>query len=319
MFLNGSGIGVSAHQQLKPKCALFGSMLVELTASFHWVCSIDQDSPNPLEYWDKGIKLRTYIVDSHEKGPHRPSVQFNSDFFQVSRGWAIFVSNKDFIGMKKHDNRLARMILGRDLTQGEVGVALAHQGIYKDHLSRPDEWVLIMEDDAIVDEERTINQIRDATIALQAKKKTAGKAAIILLGYYSKSTLIPSKSHLLTKQCTIPTGTFGYLINRAASERLWHKQRINFLADWPLESVGVDFYTVNIRAISHNGALRSIVDQPKLGPTRVQANLQRDGKLRRLLKIREVRELKLVWHFIIKRGMLFRLFYPWAKRLLRIV
>lgn len=215
--------------------------------------------------------VRIYVIDSPDEKSRRATIELNQEHFQVTHGWAFFISNEEFSSLSKHDNRLARIILGRDLTQGEVGVSLAHQSVYKDHLTRAEEWVLILEDDAVVDEVVTLTQIKRAISLLDSRKKSRRKASVVLLGHHPRLVFARAGS-FLTKQQTIPTGTFGYLINKSASEKLAHDHPIDFLADWPFESVGVDFYAVNLQSISFDRALQSTVDGQGQSLTRRQAN-----------------------------------------------
>jgi GR25 family glycosyltransferase involved in LPS biosynthesis len=259
--------------------------------------------------------LRTYVIDSPEENSRRSSIQLNGEDFQVTHGWAVFVSNTEFSSLEKHDNRLARIILGRDLTQGEVGVSLAHQSVYKDHLARPEEWVLVLEDDAVVNEVLALAQIKGTIALLDSRRKSHRRACAVLLGHHPR-LVFTRAGHLLTKQRTIPTGTFGYLINKSASQKLAHNHTVNFLADWPFESTGVDFYAVNPQSISFDRSLQSSVEALGQGLTREQANSQRDGMVLRLSRVRSFHDLRLVWHFVVKRGVAFSVIYPWVKRAL---
>jgi GR25 family glycosyltransferase involved in LPS biosynthesis len=257
--------------------------------------------------------LRTYVIDSADENSRRSSIQLNGEHFQVTHGWAVYVPNAEFSSLEKHHNRLARIILGRDLTQGEVGVSLAHQSVYKDHLARPEEWALVLEDDAVVYEVLALTQIKGAIALLDSRRKSHGKACVVLLGHDPR-LVFTRTGHLLTKQRTIPTGTFGYLINKSASQKLAHNHTVNFLADWPFESIGVDFYVVNPQSISFDRSLQSAIEAQGQGLTREQANSQRDGMLLRLSRVRSFHDLRLVWHFVVKRGIAFSVIYPLVKR-----
>ena len=261
--------------------------------------------------------MRTYIIDSPDAKSRRATIELNQDHFQVTHGWAIFISNKEFSSLAKHDNRLAIIILGRGLIQGELGVSLAHQSVYKDHLTRAEEWVLVLEEEAVVDEVVTLTQIKRAISLLHSREKTRRKASVVLLGHNPRSVFARAGS-FLTKQQTIPTGTFGYLINKSASEKLAHDHPIDFLADWPFESVGVDFYVVNPQSVSFDRALQSTVEGEGQSLTRGRANSQRDGIFVRLARISGFQDLRLVWHFVVRRGVAFSIIYPWVKRALQV-
>lgn len=47
-----------------------------------------------------------------------------------------------------YDDALARVIMGRPLSRGEVAVALGHQRMYERFLATGDDWALFLEDDA---------------------------------------------------------------------------------------------------------------------------------------------------------------------------
>ena len=85
--------------------------------------------------------IKTYVINSDSVVESRGKIQLDTTFFSVSPGWAVVVSNEHFELNQSHSNRLARIILGRDLLRGEVGASLAHQGIYLDHLTHDQEWI----------------------------------------------------------------------------------------------------------------------------------------------------------------------------------
>lgn len=257
----------------------------------------------------------TYIISPSGGIAPRGEFQLDPEQFRVKDGWSVFVSDEDFKQQVKHDNRLARLILGRDLTQGEVGAALAHQSIYAHHTMSSESWALVLEDDAVAVETNLSTQIQDAILYLESKPRTTTKGAVVLLGH--TPSVWTSAGQLMTRQRIIPTGTFACLINQAASSVLFSNHVVDFVADWPVASMHVDFYAVSTPSVSLNSMAPSLVDQATTQFTRRWANSHREATWSRLKRVRNSQDLILLWHLMIKRGLALRFVYPWLRRVTR--
>ena len=259
--------------------------------------------------------IRTYLVNSSSQEHQRAGQQLPPDFGNVSRGWAVFLNPEEFSSFDFHTNRLARLLLGRDLLRGEVGTALAHQAIYEDHLKQEDEWALVLEDDAKVLPSEFNKRIQ-AIIDSEVGEKHSTKPIVVLLGYHSNSVLLwPNK--VLTRQLTIPTGTFGYLINKPASSTLRSDEKIDFVADWPPASKKIKFFALNAPIVKHASSELSLIDQARDSVSRKSADADASSVLERLRSVSSINDLLLAWHFIIKRGTAFRFIFPLLRRVFR--
>lgn len=144
---------------------------------------------------------------------------------------------------KKYYNSLkARSIYNRDLTLGELGCALSHQFVYKMLLEDVCCNYLILEDDAILN-----NNIVDL---LNNIDFIGGEWDVILLGYskvspsyYKKLNLIHpiGKSIYKFNKFSLgevfknsTCGTVAYLINKSGAEKLinYNKEIYNLADDW---------------------------------------------------------------------------------------
>ncbi len=116
--------------------------------------------------------------------------------------------------------------LGRDMTPGEVGCAVAHRRVMKRFVESDSDWALVLENDVIVCNPRSI---------LELLSGFAGTIPVVLmLGFNSEdvpSALLRSQWFRLP---SIPTGTFSYAISRPAAESFLVDNPFNFgPADWP--------------------------------------------------------------------------------------
>jgi GR25 family glycosyltransferase involved in LPS biosynthesis len=227
----------------------------------------------------------------------------------------VFLTSEEFGALDTHVNTHASLIIGRDLTVGEVGCALAHKAIYRDHAASSQDWALVLEDDAIVETQHFNQRIEQVLLALDNLGLDARTATVVLLGYFP-STVWVNPARALTRQLVIPTGTFGYLINRSASTTLSQHKIVNFLADWPLESCAVKFYAAGTPLV-HHPKRGSIIDSNSISNSRKEHDTTRDGILNRLKRVKNLEDIRFFWHFVIKRGLGFRYFYPLLKRLNR--
>lgn len=132
----------------------------------------------------------------------------------------------------------------RPLTNAEVGCSLSHMHIYEDIIQSPDEWHLILEDDADLDR---LNPFLIHNIL----KSTPSSIDAILLGYsklakqdekmfYLKE---PIKKQIKVKQYSLgpswnnwTSGTVAYLINKKGAQKILndfkkHQNQIQTVAD----------------------------------------------------------------------------------------
>lgn len=252
----------------------------------------------------------TYCICSGSSKQHRAEANLSPKFFRVIHGWSVFISKEEHIQKKHHTDEISKLILGRELLRGEVGSSLAHQQIYRHHLSNSEEWVLVLEDDAELVTETLHFEIAHIIDQMSNGKNPLLSARIILLGHHVDSTFVyPNRK--LTKQTAIPTGSFGYLINRAASHELL-EQPISFVADWPIRSHRINFFACSPALVRHSRQGPSTVGTISQIP-RKTVDGTRGSFWVRISRIRTGYDAVLFWHFVVKRGLAFRYMLPTAK------
>lgn len=258
--------------------------------------------------------IKTYVINSDSFVENRGNIQLDPEYFNVSNGWAVVVPKEQFELNQIHSNRLSKILLGRDLLRGEVGASLAHKAIYCDHLTHDQEWILVLEDDAVVSSDSLKSDIDQILSYITPGPSRRGRGTVVLLGYHAHSAII-NKRLRVTKQWAIPTGTIGYLINRAASESLAQRGPVDFLADWPVESRKIRFFAVYPPLVRQSELAESRVDANS-AYSRQTADGARDGFITRLSRIRSWSDAILVWHLIFKRALIFTFIIP-VTRVLR--
>lgn len=128
----------------------------------------------------------------------------------------------------------AKLVLGGQLTDGEIGCALAHRKVYESHMAGESEWALVFEDDArLLDAEALVQLIA----SLQNDEYVSGKPTIIQL-YSERVVLDGSRDQVwpsrVKRSLTTPFTTTAYLINRSASVAMEGATRpVTNPADWP--------------------------------------------------------------------------------------
>lgn len=238
----------------------------------------------------------------------RGQIDLDPEFFDVSLGWAVTISDDEFANLEFHDQAIARLVLGRELTKGEIGTSLAHRAIYR-NFSEIDsnEFVICLEDDAIVDSE---NLYRACMRAVEETKKIINSShpIVILLGYNADSVCLLSRNGFIARQLVPPTGTWGYMINQSAMKLLSSSTKVDFTPDWPIASRGIRFFAVKNPVVLH-GAFKSLIDEIST-QQRKDLDLNRTSVIQRILNVRTRREFVYIWQFLILRGIVFRFVLP---------
>lgn len=147
------------------------------------------------------------------------------------------VSHLDYSNETYHSEHIARGLLKRGITRGEIGCALAHEMAYRALIDSGKKFGIIFEDDAYLIEHLDLNAIKD---------QIAGDSPrLIQLGYNKDTVVLKSSNRNLRdifSEIAIPaTGAFGYALNVPAAEKLiTTKKDRRIVADWPVNS----FYDV---------------------------------------------------------------------------
>ncbi len=131
---------------------------------------------------------------------------------------------------KVADQAKAKSILGRKLTEGEIGVALSQLSIYQDMIDNDIELALILEDDVNF----SFGQEDLKSIA----KQLPSDWECIMLGHHTKrSRLIDtlpsvwhqkkiSQTQRLVRFAEAPVGAYGYLINKNGARKMLVEYRV---------------------------------------------------------------------------------------------
>lgn len=152
------------------------------------------------------------------------------------------------------DGDTFKAIKGRMPNLGEVGCALAHIEAYKIFLSDTSDWLVVLEDDALLDDDfvqfirhvDTQHSTYPVSFLLGHSKTKKSNLWVQRLkqplgGKLKFSTLVFGQNHWVSR-CGV--GTVGYIINRKAAEILISKHRAYWLADdWKLfENMGIKVF-----------------------------------------------------------------------------
>lgn len=156
---------------------------------------------------------------------------------QVSRSDGVLVSDLPTDGEPFVDQESARVLLKRDLTDGEIGCALAHRAVAKRLLESTHDFCVVLEDDAkLVDPDAFLAAVRASAEVFAGD----GESSRVRILYAQRSGLVfgadtGDGGDLAIRPClTAPHATTGYLINRsAARELVAATSPVTYVADWP--------------------------------------------------------------------------------------
>lgn len=175
----------------------------------------------------------------------------NLDF---SNFWG-FNGNKDLNLIKDNNinQKFPGFIYGRDLLPTEVAASLGHIAIYQELLNSPNEWALILEDDA---------QIAPKLMEFISKLIDYKKPAVITLnsgaGFrFYKLSIIPRGLHKkiveISRLLELPSLAHGYLVNKQAVLMMDFGKMKNLIsvADWPyIWPSSFEYYMTKINYVS---------------------------------------------------------------------
>lgn len=199
-------------------------------------------------------KINTYIINL-EKDIERKSyiLKVLSNYSDIIEPTIITGIN----GYQLSDNELNQVFdrdlaykrYGRPLNKGEVGCTLSHYKCYKSLCESNNNLVLILEDDiTILNDLQIINYVR--------KIADSQKPEIYLLSsdyWYTRLKKINNQHSIASIFDAV--GTYAYIINRAAAERILQKlPKPSHIADgWTLyKSLGIKLYAIHPYLIDAN-------------------------------------------------------------------
>jgi hypothetical protein len=147
-----------------------------------------------------------------------------------------------------------KTVLGIELSRTQAAAVLSHNMA---QTSLSEEWVCILEDDAIIlDPEMFEEGLKDIQ-RLNLKEPTifllyCGFGAVV-----SKSVKI-GRHFSAGKVKSLPTGAVGYAINSSACAVIKSKETITGTPDWPTWAGSVGFYSLIPSTVSHNPEILSL-------------------------------------------------------------
>jgi glycosyl transferase, family 25 len=135
------------------------------------------------------------------------------------------------------DKDTFRLIYGRDARKGEIGCTLSHYYLALNHaVNTKDEWSLILEDDAVFDDElfefkNNCNTISSPTILVLGHSKTKKRNLFIQRLIQPLTNLITIRGFEFGTANVNYCGTVAYMSNKAASKILSAQKLMFWLAD----------------------------------------------------------------------------------------
>ena len=124
----------------------------------------------------------------------------------------------------------ARRRYGRLLKKSEVGCTLSHRKCYQRLIETKAQWALVMEDDILI--RVSAERLADVNAALEKHLTTSCPTIIILFGEYWWTKTVFSEESIQLKKVYDAISAQGYLINRAAAERLLSYEASTLADDW---------------------------------------------------------------------------------------
>jgi glycosyl transferase family 25 len=129
-----------------------------------------------------------------------------------------------------YDARAARRRLGREMSAGEIGCALSHRQVYRTMLAEGLETAVVLEDDAIVDDEfveilRQVQRVPDKVELLLFRS---------VFGFVWRKPEFSMGSYTLHAAASPLVSAVAYFVRSSAARKILQTPRIDSVADWPL-------------------------------------------------------------------------------------
>ena len=147
-----------------------------------------------------------------------------------------------------------KIVLGIELSRTQAAAVLSHN-MAQTKLS--EEWVCILEDDAIIlDPEMFEEGLKDI------QRLNLKKPSIFLLycgfGAVTSNSAKIGRHFSACKVKSLPTGAVGYAMNSSARDAIKSKDTITGTPDWPTWAGSIDFYSLIPNIVSHNPEILSL-------------------------------------------------------------
>jgi glycosyl transferase family 25 len=159
-----------------------------------------------------------------------------------------------------YDEHSAIRRVGRPLGPGEIGCALSHRSVYRMIVERGIALALVLEEDAILGPQ--FKSLWQAASALPAD--------VDLLLLYSEHGFVRRQPSATLAGCGLHQATVmlshavGYLVRQTCAEALLRRtERIDMVADWPLDHHEMRQFLAIPMPVSHDYARSTIIaDRP---------------------------------------------------------
>lgn len=188
--------------------------------------------------------MRAYIISVLDS-PRNPDL--------MNMCWASGLSPQVFKGVdlyggtfnlkEIYDGQIAKLLLGRDMTFGEIGCAMSHLQIYREFSQMEEDWCLILEDDVVIKEllPEVVSQLALLPSGNNVVNLRHEDIGPVIFNPFSRK-----KGPF--KRLLIPTwGTSSYFLSHRAAcvfDSLYPEtQKVECVADWPIRSIPrLDFF-----------------------------------------------------------------------------
>lgn len=179
------------------------------------------------------MKYSTHVISLKEELERRKDIRTQLDNLNIKFDFFDAIDLRNCNALELNDKCKDNINLNRKLTSGEIGCALSHISIYKRVISNEEDWSLVIEDDAL------LNNASSEKITRVISLANKYNADIIILGY---SKLSPNDSSIfyikepIKRICKsedgyilgIPwknwtCGTVSYLINKNGAQKILNR------------------------------------------------------------------------------------------------
>lgn len=160
----------------------------------------------------------------------------------------------DFEVPDKVNQNNNKIVLGCQLSRTQAAAVMSHN-LAQTRLD--DDWVCILEDDAIILDIEMFEQGLKDIKNLKYKKPTIFLLYTGFGGATSRSLKI-GRHFSASKVKSLPTGAVGYALNSSARDVIKSTKTITGTPDWPTWAGNVAFYSLTPSIVSHNPEILSL-------------------------------------------------------------
>lgn len=192
---------------------------------------------------------------------------------------------------QRFDENKFRNYYMRNVRPGEIGCTLSHQTCYKDLLDSTDEYILILEDDVVVQE--SLNKVMNM---IESYMNTDIPTVVLLSGWFWYSSRKKIDSNHYLANVVDAYLTHGYAINKSAAKRMIDEYPYYLADDWDMfRKRGIRILGMIPHPLDQDwsGVFKSTINDREL---KLQAfNLKRWVQIKKRMLIQRI--LKLFNHF----------------------